>query len=158
MAYGAASREPPHVHLVWDRPDGQLDELAAWWEATYRSSAHTYDGRPLLDEGLMFKSTLSAAAYLRLHLDAILPRGVSRFVYIDGDVIVYRDLSELFETSLEGHAVSDARGQTAMQDACARLVGRLELSVLARGAPNCTVCSANQVSDPEDMRFARAAH
>jgi len=57
----------------------------------------------------------SVAAYYRLRIADILPRNISRALYLDGDVIVEQDLKELWDTDLSGSvlgAVEDANGVT----------------------------------------------
>ncbi|MBR3622614.1 MAG: glycosyltransferase family 8 protein [Selenomonadaceae bacterium] len=51
---------------------------------------------------------LSRAAYLRLKIPELLPNAVKRTVYLDGDLLVVSDISELFETDLEGKPLGAA--------------------------------------------------
>jgi lipopolysaccharide biosynthesis glycosyltransferase len=109
-----AGMPPPDLHLVWDGADPELDELARWYTETFGGGASTYDGRPLLSSTLTYKSTLSAAAYLRLQLDHLLPPEVHRFAYIDGDVTVCRDVCELVTTDLGGFPVGAVRDSSIL--------------------------------------------
>lgn len=43
---------------------------------------------------------ITSATFLRLHLDQLLPSNLNRFVYLDSDVFVDQDISELFECDL----------------------------------------------------------
>lgn len=48
---------------------------------------------------------ISSAAYYRLRLDAYLPEDVTRVLYLDCDIIVKDEISSLWSTDLEGHAL-----------------------------------------------------
>jgi lipopolysaccharide biosynthesis glycosyltransferase len=53
--------------------------------------------------GLPLTKHLNEAAYLRLLVPAVLPATVAKVIYLDCDVIVQRDLSELWQTELDGN-------------------------------------------------------
>lgn len=46
------------------------------------------------------KGNITSAAYLRLHLDQLLPRTFSRVLYLDADTIVARDVTALLTADL----------------------------------------------------------
>jgi lipopolysaccharide biosynthesis glycosyltransferase len=48
---------------------------------------------------------ISVAAYLRLLMPALLPQDVTRLIYLDADMLVRRDLAELWAESQGTHAV-----------------------------------------------------
>lgn len=48
---------------------------------------------------------VSIATYYRLFITEILPPDVSRILYLDGDMICRKNLSELWKTNLDGYAV-----------------------------------------------------
>lgn len=56
---------------------------------------------PLVDPG-----RLTIATYYRLLVTDLLPESLSKVLYLDGDIIVMGDLSELWETNLEGKALA----------------------------------------------------
>lgn len=58
-----------------------------------------------LIEGLPVSDHVSRASYLRLLLDDLLPEAVSKAIYLDADLVVRRDLVELWEVPLAGHTV-----------------------------------------------------
>ena len=62
---------------------------------------HRLDLVPLHE--LPISHHISHAAYLRLLLAEILPEDLDRVLYLDGDLLVLEDLSQLFDESLEGH-------------------------------------------------------
>lgn len=49
---------------------------------------------------------LSIAAYSRLFLEDILPQHISKVLYLDCDIVVSADLSELWNTDVEGYSVA----------------------------------------------------
>jgi lipopolysaccharide biosynthesis glycosyltransferase len=60
---------------------------------------------------LQLASHLTAVTYYRILLPRVLPESLTRVIYLDCDVIVNRDLRELWETDMRGHclaAVDDA--------------------------------------------------
>ena len=52
---------------------------------------------------------LSRAAYLRLAMGRLLPAHVDRVIYLDSDVLVMKDLADLWDTPLEGKVVGAVR-------------------------------------------------
>lgn len=59
-------------------------------------------------EGVQFRNNrpLSMAAYYRLLLASVLPMHISRVLYLDCDMIVLEDVSELFEIELDNYALA----------------------------------------------------
>lgn len=59
-------------------------------------------------EGVQFRSVrpLTKAAYYRLLLASILPKDIDKILYLDCDIIVLRDLSEVFEIELNDYALA----------------------------------------------------
>lgn len=49
---------------------------------------------------------LSRATYYRFYLPALLPKDVNTVLYLDGDIIVTDDISELFNTDISGKALA----------------------------------------------------
>jgi lipopolysaccharide biosynthesis glycosyltransferase len=52
---------------------------------------------------------LSQATYLRLAIGRLLPADVNRVIYLDSDVLVLKDLAELWQTPLDGNVIGAAR-------------------------------------------------
>ncbi len=67
---------------------------------------YTVNEKPL--EGVQFRSKrpLSKAAYYRLLLASVLPKNIDKILYLDCDIIVLRDLSEVFEIELNNYALA----------------------------------------------------
>lgn len=59
-------------------------------------------------EGVQFrnKRPLSKAAYYRLLLSTVLPPNINKALYLDCDIIVLKDLSEVFELELDNYALA----------------------------------------------------
>src|SRR6478736_3863166 len=60
--------------------------------------------------------------------------------------------------SFERHALANPSGQAAVQDARARMIRGLQLLIPTRRPADCAVRATDQVRDPQDVRFTRAAH
>ena len=52
------------------------------------------------------KTKYPLSAYYRLFAAEVLPKDVHKVLYLDGDIIVYDDLSELWNTDMTGYAVA----------------------------------------------------
>jgi lipopolysaccharide biosynthesis glycosyltransferase len=52
------------------------------------------------------RAHISAASYYRLALPKRLPLEMDRIIYLDTDVIVLRDIAELWHTDMKGHVVA----------------------------------------------------
>jgi lipopolysaccharide biosynthesis glycosyltransferase len=52
------------------------------------------------------RAHISAASYYRLALPRLLPLDVDRILYLDTDVIVLRDIAELWRSDMRGHVVA----------------------------------------------------
>lgn len=75
------SLSDPRLSIEWLRPDVELVR-------DLPTSAH-----------------LTAAAYLRLLMPVLLPPEVTRVIYLDADLLVRRDLGQLWDEDQGGHAV-----------------------------------------------------
>lgn len=51
-------------------------------------------------------SHLTKSAYFRLYASSILPKSVSKVLYLDGDVIVLGSLSSLYDNNIEDYAIA----------------------------------------------------
>lgn len=58
--------------------------------------------------GVQFRKNrpLSMAAYYRLLLASVLPNNIEKVLYLDCDMIVMRDITEIFKIELEGYALA----------------------------------------------------
>lgn len=67
------------------------------------------------DEAGLFISHITTATYYRLSLPSLLPN-VDRCLYLDSDIVVRGDLSELFDTPMEDIYIAGVRAFTYFQD------------------------------------------
>ena len=96
------------VHVLhgglMDKSRNYLTELAE----RYGNSVVFYhvDDTPL--QGVQFRQNrpLSMAAYYRLLLASVLPFNIDKILYLDCDIIVLRDLHEIFDIELDGYALA----------------------------------------------------
>lgn len=51
-------------------------------------------------------SHISVATYYRLFAEFVLPQSVDRLIYLDCDIVVRGDLTELYNTNLDGYAIA----------------------------------------------------
>ena len=68
-------------------------------------SIRTCDIRPVFAQNGLFtenRPDFSAMAYARLIIPVVLDDGYRRALYLDGDMIAFRDVGELFDSDLEG--------------------------------------------------------
>lgn len=59
---------------------------------------------------------ISYAAYYRLVVPEIINPEVERFLYLDADIIIQRNLKELFEIDLNGHVIAATHDIVAVRD------------------------------------------
>lgn len=57
----------------------------------------------------------TVAAWSRLYADSLLPRGLGKVLYLDCDILVVADLSDLFELDMEGKSTA-ARGGSDQEE------------------------------------------
>ncbi len=97
-----------NVHVLHggltDKSRNYLTELSE----RYGNSAFFYlvDDAPL--QGVQFRKNrpLSMAAYYRLLLSSVLPSNIDKVLYLDCDIIVLRDLHEIFDIELDEYALA----------------------------------------------------
>lgn len=74
----------------------------------YNNKCFFYTVDETLLEGVQFRSKrpLSKAAYYRLLLASVLPNEIDKILYLDCDIIVLKDLSEVFNIELNKYALA----------------------------------------------------
>ena len=70
--------------------------------AFYEINSHLIDNYPTRKK----KITITQAAYYRLFLTDIIPPGINKVLYLDGDTIVRHSLTTLWEIDLSGYALA----------------------------------------------------
>ncbi len=105
--------------LAKTNPDGHFDIYVAYSSLTeedfvrMESALEGTDAvihRVLVDDsvfaGAPVLSRLSKETYYRLLIGDILPESVHRLLYLDPDIVINKDLSELYNTDMQGNAVA----------------------------------------------------
>lgn len=96
------------VHVLTDHLSSKAKEYLQGLTDRYNNRIVFYnvDSTPL--EGVQFreKRPLSMAAYFRLLLADILPNSIDKILYLDVDMIVLKDVSEIFELELDGYGLA----------------------------------------------------
>jgi lipopolysaccharide biosynthesis glycosyltransferase len=93
-------------HVLYDGPDGDLPRtVARHRDAHLRIYLHNV-ANPLRD--LPTQAHVSSATYLRFMLPDLL-RSLRRVIYLDADVVVHRDIGDLWRTPLGGHPIAGVR-------------------------------------------------
>ena len=90
--------------------DGVPEEARDRLRATVRTESRDHELRfwefPVARVRDLTRSRIvSHATYARLFIEEILPSDVDRCIYLDSDLIVARDVTELWETPLEGRTI-----------------------------------------------------
>ncbi len=67
---------------------------------------------------------LSIATYYRLFLPSLLDNSINRILYLDCDVIVLKDISNLFKLNLEEYGVAAVRDSTPWSDVHREVMGK----------------------------------
>lgn len=95
------------VHiLVSDLQEHYKDRLIKYFEATDNIDIQFYEVNKDRLTGVKYRQNnpLTAAAYYRILLSSILPDSVDRVLYLDCDLLVLGDISDLFRIDLTGYA------------------------------------------------------
>jgi len=84
-----------------DLPESDIRALEKSWAVEGRSASTTFTNVQLADVSEVVRSKdLSRMSYARLLLGAVLPAEVKRCIYLDTDLLVERDINELFDLDL----------------------------------------------------------
>lgn len=98
------------LHVVLKSLSDQNRNFISGITQKYGNECHYYivDESPL--EGVQFRKQrpLSKAAYYRLLLGSILPQNIDKVFYLDCDIIILRDISEVFQIELDDYALAAA--------------------------------------------------
>lgn len=118
LAYAAArsisvtSRRPDllHFHIVHEGLQADHHEVLASLATEFGVQLSYYDISDNADVADMSRTLRNTKrypkiVYSRLLLDRILPPDIERVLYLDSDILVLGDLTELFNTDLEGHSL-----------------------------------------------------
>ncbi|WP_455541350.1 glycosyltransferase family 8 protein [Prevotella fusca] len=112
-------------HSLSESSQQLISEMAKRYEAEicfYDIDIDQLSGFSIAD----YHPNLSIATYFRFFLPSLLDKSIKRVLYLDCDVIVLRDVSELFHIDLDGYGVAAVKDFTPGSDEHRRVMG-LEL-------------------------------
>ncbi len=96
------------LHVLQKHLSDESKEYIEGLTSKYQNHVFFYemDETPL--QGVQFRKNrpLSMAAYYRLLLSSVLPQEVDKVLYLDCDIIVLRDISEIFCIELDDYALA----------------------------------------------------
>lgn len=106
------------VHLLVDSLSQESRNTISSLSERYGNQAIFYDMKPEMLENIQLndimlngKKMYSIATYYRMFLPSLLPDDIDRILYLDCDIIVLQNVSELYGLNMEGYglaAVKDA--------------------------------------------------
>lgn len=88
------------------------------------------DMKDSFKDAKIVKSTLSATTYFRLDLPSLLPPAVQRIIYLDGDTVIFKDLSEMHELEFNGNYILGFPDERAK---AAEIFGKYNSSYICNG-------------------------
>ena len=101
------------VHILVDSLSQESRNVITNLSKRYGNSAVFYDIKPEMLENIQLndvmlngKKMYSIATYYRMFLPSLLPETVEKILYLDCDVIVLSDVSELYEMNMSGYGVA----------------------------------------------------
>lgn len=96
------------VHVLSNSLDESSRDILCELTSRYNNHVIFYSVDETKLEGVQFrkKRPLTKAAYYRLLLCSVLPSSVERVLYLDCDIIVLRDVSEIFNIELDQYALA----------------------------------------------------
>lgn len=98
-------------------------------------------------EGLYTDDRWTMAIYYRLMLSDILPEGVDRLLYLDGDIIVNKPLNDLFEMDFEGKLLIGSEDFLLRSD---KNLSEVQIAALEEDMPY--ICSGVILFDMKNYR------
>lgn len=97
------------VHAMVDGDGDYVNDLNQFVEEQGQHIV-TYDMKkvalPVIPSHSNEKTKYPLSAYYRLFAAEVLPKDIHKVLYLDGDIIIYDGLSELWNTDMMGHAVA----------------------------------------------------
>ena len=101
------------VHLLVDSLSQESRNTISSLSERYGNQAMFYDMKPEMMENIQLndmqlngKKMYSIATYYRLFLPSLLPSEIDKILYLDCDIIVLQDVSELYQLNMEGYGVA----------------------------------------------------
>lgn len=107
------------VHLLVDSLSQESRNTITSLSERYGNQAIFYDMKPEMLENIQLndiqfngKKMYSIATYYRMFLPSLLPDDIDRVLYLDCDIIVLRNVSELYGLNMEGYGVAAVKDAT----------------------------------------------
>lgn len=101
------------AHLLVDSLSQESRNVITTLSERYGNRAVFYDMKAEMLENIQLndvmlngKKMYSIATYYRMFLPSLLPSDIDKILYLDCDVIVLHDVSELFEMNMDGYGVA----------------------------------------------------
>lgn len=111
IAATATSGRPIDYHVLYDGPDSRLARrLRQFRRGEVTVHIHAIDN-PWTSFGTI--NRFPPSTWLRLSLEDALPSSITKLIYLDVDLIVCRDLGDLFDLPMDGHALGATVDLTA---------------------------------------------
>lgn len=96
-----------HLHLLHPGVSGRLRERLEELVAARAGHLHLHDIRPRITRDPAYRDR--SAHFFRLLAPELLPPEINRFLYLDSDLLVYRDIGELLRLDLGDHWIAACR-------------------------------------------------
>lgn len=96
------------VHVLKKELNKENEKLLQHLSNRYNNQIAFYTVDELKLQGVQFRKNrpLSMAAYYRLLLSTTLPSTINKVLYLDCDMIILRDISEIFQIELDDYALA----------------------------------------------------
>lgn len=97
-----------HLHVLQNKMSDASKELIRSLSGKYGHEVDFYNVDHSKLEGVQFRKNrpLSMAAYYRLLFCSVLPSDIEKVLYLDCDIIVVKDISEIFELEIDNYALA----------------------------------------------------
>ncbi len=107
------------AHLLVDSLSLESRNIISSLSERYGNQAIFYDMKPEMLENIQLNNTqfngkkmYSIATYYRMFLPSLLPDDIDRILYLDCDIIVLQNVSELYGLNMEGYGVAAVKDAT----------------------------------------------
>lgn len=96
------------VHVLQKSLSAKSREYLTKLSIKYNNSIIYYDVDESQLQGVQFRKNrpLSMAAYYRLLLSSVLPYNINKVLYLDCDIIIVRDIEEIFNIEIDDYALA----------------------------------------------------
>lgn len=112
-----------HFHIFIDNSvtEDQKQELRSVINKGNTISFYLIDVSDIKQYLVVKVANFPISIYYRLLLADILPKDIHKILYLDADMIVRHDLSELYNINIDGNAIAGVTDQYNIDDSCKKL-------------------------------------